>query len=256
MRFAMIRDIKLSNTWKTFVSVFQKLVDFIVRYQALYIFPNNHTLDPPRMFYSVLPPPLSRTTSDAFFRNNSSSAGLLSETFHILFLSFLVGTLMSLVKCMKKAGILIQRSHLELEDTLSYRDSIPYCGLGQKADSDFSKVISIDFYNSESGYVESIMLADRLEPDYDSDYDPELDSATEFETNIKDFLLVSETNNSTSTSSITTIAPMFNTQKKPLPTDVFDIGHLSMRFNSIRSLGISGTTTNNKTAKPSDILIW
>ncbi|AMD22371.1 HGR032Wp [Eremothecium sinecaudum] len=237
MKFAIIKDMKLESTWKAFVTLFHKLFDIIVRYQTIYTFSNKDTLNSPKMIYSVLPSSPIIPFPDPIFITRGT-VGLVNETFYVVFLSFLMGTLMTLVNYLQRTGILLNNQRIRLEDAYC-NELVTFHNLDQVGDD----ACSDTFTDSDSDSDSDSEYQGSASGDQDSD----LESVLSYYDKTNDFVFVPHMVGSS----------MFNGHTMSFGEgSAFDLRNLSVRYSSIRSLGLNTTASNNQTTKASEILIW
>lgn len=234
----MIKDINLISIWKSFMTVFYKIFEFIVRCQAIYILSNKDIPDPQNML-----PPL-------FFRSawllkcpmalHTSIKGFFNETTYIVILSSLFGTLMTFIGYLKRIGIILQKNKIILENLYQNEGSIIletpqiYHNPHENSICD----ISLEISDCESEYSESSI----------GGYDSDLESVLSLNNSTDELALVSK---------LIEYSPMYHEHMEIVSEkDIPELRNLSVRYSSIRSLGINSIPTSNKVTKASEILIW
>ncbi|AGO13898.1 AaceriAGR033Wp [[Ashbya] aceris (nom. inval.)] len=258
----MIEDIRLSVAWATFLSLFQKVAHYFKQYHVDRL-RYNYALDPPQMVYSLIASPVSRNASDVHLRASANST-FVFEALQLIALSFLVGTMMTLARCMQKAGELLHRNGLDLPlmrfRSRSIGHKLPQRSANRRLESRSGTAPCMSAQNTRADitgpadaaceYPCSISAADphlalvvrapralAAAPD-----DGRLFScADELDDDLND------PENS--------MAEYYGVSHQFAESDIFDLGSLSVRLSSIRSLGINNSPTA-RAAKASGMLIW
>ncbi|AAS54522.1 AGR033Wp [Eremothecium gossypii ATCC 10895] len=253
----MIEDIKLSVAWATFLSVFQKVARFFRQYHTERL-RYNYALDPPQMVYSLVPPHGSRHAPDVHYRAARNSNFML-EALQLFVLSVLVGTMMTLARCMHRAGSVLHRKGFDLPLAALQPRAIgpkpPQRSTSRRAAARPDSAPCSTPQNTAASIADPAPAAcERAGPAPASARAPAGCARAPASPNEGLFLSYVDDVDDELSGVENSFAEYYGVSQFA-ESDIFDLGNLSVRLNSIRSLGINNSPTS-KAVKASGMLIW